>query len=64
MTQGLRVNTPLSHYDIYETLLDYAGLNSSDTSGPGHSFANILQAEAMPALTAMSLFVTNTGPRI
>lgn len=42
MAQGLRVSTPLSHYDIYETLLDYAGLEINDNARPGQSFVNIL----------------------
>lgn len=43
MVQGLRVKTPLSHYDVYETPLDYAGLDSNDTARPGHSSVNILK---------------------
>ncbi len=43
MAQGLRVKTPLSHYDIYQTLLDYAGVDVGDSSRPGHSFVNILR---------------------
>lgn len=42
MSQGIRVKTPLSHYDIYQTLLDYAGVEERDSSRPGRSFVDIL----------------------
>ena len=41
---GRVVHTPLSHYDLFPTLLDLAGVAPADDgTRPGHSFAPLLQ---------------------
>ncbi|MDH7569824.1 MAG: sulfatase-like hydrolase/transferase [Armatimonadota bacterium] len=45
---GVVVDGLYSHYDVFPTLLEYAGIDFRDETLPGASFAPLLRGEGMP----------------
>ena len=55
--QGAVVESLLSHYDLFPTLLDYLGFENPDADAlPGQSFAPLLRGEATPERDQVVVF--------
>lgn len=62
MRSGVRISEPLSHYDIFPTLLDYAQAKPDEMDRPGKSFRALLQGETVPAEERNIVVCDEYGP--
>jgi len=59
---GKKVNTPVSHYDLFATILDYTGMKIPENDG--RSLRNLVDGKADPVDYAVSVWgqINNGGP--
>lgn len=59
---GTKVNTPVSHHDIFATILDYTGMKIPENDG--RSLRNLIDGKADPVDYAVSVWgqINNGGP--
>lgn len=59
---GSRIETPLSHYDVFQTLLELAQVEGDDAKRPGESFCALLQGQADTARARHVVVYDEYGP--
>jgi len=59
---GTKVNTPVSHHDLFATILDYTGMKTPENDG--RSLRNLVDGKADPVDYAVSVWgqINNGGP--